>query len=337
MKNPFRLFLLFLVPSLFVSCETDFKVIANYKEVAIVYGLLNQNDSIHYLRINKAFLGDGNALTYAQVADSSSFGDNIDVVLIETPPSGSEKEIVFDTVTLYNKEVGDFYSPGQLFYYSKAKFSENNSYKLKITNKRTGYEVSSQTNLIHNFYITKPLSGSTSISFKRSSTSKNKFIWQNAINGRRYQLKVYFNYKELGIKGDTTYKKLLWLFPEQVGESIDGDYKIEATYVNEDFFKACESKIPYTDQAAEDAVIKRFASKINLEVAVIGDEFNTYLEANGPSTGILMEKPVYSNITNGLGLFSSKFEIRRAPLDLGPETVLDLNAIEGLKFAKPSK
>ncbi|MFZ4547084.1 MAG: DUF4249 family protein [Bacteroidales bacterium] len=338
MKKFFRLFLLFLVLGLFVSCETDFKVIADYKEVAIVYGLLNQNDTIHYLRINKAFLGDGNALTYAQVADSSSFGNDINVVLIEKPVSGAEKEIVFDKVTLYNKEAGDFYSPGQLFYYSKAKFSENNSYKLKITNKRTGYEVSSQTNLIHDFSITKPpMLGPTSISFKRSSTSKNKFIWQNAINGRRYQFKVYFNYKELGIKGDTTYKKVLWIFPEQVGESIDGDYKIEANYVNEDFFKVCETKIPYSDQAAEDAVIKRFASKINLEVAVIGDEFNTYLEANGPSTGILMEKPVYSNITNGLGLFSSKYEIKRAPLDLGPETVLDLNAIEGLKFAKPSK
>jgi len=337
MKKLFRLFLLFLAPGLFVSCETDFKVIADYKEVAIVYGLLNQNDSIHYLRINKAFLGDGNALTYAQVADSSSFGNDIDVVLIETTVSGIENEIQLSDTILFAKDTGVFYSPAQSFYYVKAKFSENNTYKLKITNKMTGYEVSSQTNLIHNFNITKPLSGSTTISFKRSSTSKNKFIWQNAINGRRYQFKVYFNYKELGIKGDTTYKKVLWIFPEQVGESIDGDYKLEANYVNEDFFKVCESKIPYTDQAAEDAVVKRFASKINLEVAVVGDEFNTYLEANGPSTGVLMEKPVYSNITNGLGLFSSQFEIKRAPLDLGPETVLDLNAIEGLKFAKPSK
>ncbi len=329
---------LFLLPGLFVSCETDFNVIANYKEVAVVYGLLNQNDSIHYLRISKAFLGDGNALTYAQVADSSSFGSDITVVLNETPTSGPEKEIVFDTVTLFNKETGVFYSPGQLFYFSKAKLSESSSYKLKITNKKTGYEVSSQTNLIHNFSISKPLSGSTVISFKRSSTSKNKFTWQNAINGRRYQFKVYFNYKELDIKDDTTYKRVLWLFPEHIAESIDGDYKIDETYVNEDFFKIC-TKTYYTDKAKEDSIVARFASTIELEVAVIGDEFNTYLEANGPSTGVLIEKPVYSNITNGLGLFSSKYDKKRleGPLELGPETVLDLHAIDSLKFAKPTK
>jgi hypothetical protein len=335
MKKLIRLLLVFMASGFFVSCETDFNVVASYKEVAIVYGLLNQNDTVHYLRINKAFLGDGNALTYAQVADSSSFGTDIDVVLVETPVSGPEREIVFDTVTLHNKEAGDFYYPDQLFYFAKTKLSENNTYKLLITNKKTGYVVSSQTNLIHNFGITKPLSGSTSISFKRSNTSKNRFIWQNAINGKRYQFKVYFNYKELGIKGDTTYKKVLWLFPEQVSESIDGDFTLEAVYVNEDFFTVCETKIAYTDQATEDAVIKRFASTIDLEVAVVGDEFNTYLEANGPSTGVLMEKPTYSNISNGLGLFSSKYEIKRAPLNLGAETVLDLNAIEGLKFAKP--
>jgi hypothetical protein len=289
------------------------------------------------LRISKAFLGDGNALTYAQVADSSSFGSDIDVVLIETLSTGGEREIVLSDTTLYTKDTGVFYSPAQLFYYAKAKLSEKNSYKLKITSKKTGYEVSSQTNLIHSFSITKPQYISTIISFKRSSTSKNKFEWENAINGRRYQFRVYFNYKELDAKGDTTYKKLLWLFPEQVGKSIDGDYKLEAFYMNEDFFTLCETKIAYTDQASENAVIKRFASTIDMEVAVIGDEFNTYLEANGPSTGVLMEKPVYSNIENGYGLFSSKFEIRRAPLELGPETVLDLNAIEGLKFAKPSK
>jgi hypothetical protein len=74
MKNLFRFLLLFIVIITFVSCETDFDVIADYKEVAIVYGLLDQSEAVHYLRINKAFLGKGNAISYAQIADSSSFG-----------------------------------------------------------------------------------------------------------------------------------------------------------------------------------------------------------------------------------------------------------------------
>lgn len=337
MKKLFRLLLLIMLPGLFVSCETDFDVIADYKEVAIVYGLLNQNDSIHYLRINKAFLGDGNALSYAQVADSSSFGADISVVLIESTPGGIKKEIVFDTVTLFNKQPGDFYSPGQLFYASSAALDENNIYELKVNSRKTAYEVTSKTNLIHNFNITKPSSGAKTINFKRSFTQQMKFAWQNAVNGKRYQFKLTFNYKEMNLAGDSTHKKIEWIFPEQTTENTNGTGESDVTYTNEDFFKLCESKIPYSDPVAEAEVIKRFASACDIEVTVIGDEFNTYLDANGPSTGLLMEKPSYSNITNGLGLFSSRYQIHRVPsISLSPETIFDLNQTTNLKFAKPN-
>jgi len=55
MKIPFHLIFIFTIPCIFVSCETGFNAIADYKEIAIVYGVLNQEDTIHYLRINKAF------------------------------------------------------------------------------------------------------------------------------------------------------------------------------------------------------------------------------------------------------------------------------------------
>ena len=135
-----------------------------------------------------------------------------------------------------------------------------------------------------------------------------------------------------------------WVFPEQVNEKTDGDFKIDVPYTNEDFFKMCESKIPYTDAAAESAVLKRFSSTCDLEVAVVGDEFNTYLDANGPSTGVLMEKPSYSNITNGIGLFSCKYQMHWHPevppltrmLKLSAETILDLATTTNLKFVKPN-
>jgi hypothetical protein len=335
MKKLFRLLLMLIAPGLLVSCETNFDVIADYKEIAIVYGLLNQNDSVHYLRINKAFLGEGNAITYAQVADSSSFGADISVLLTEITPGGEKKEIIFDTITLYNKQAGDFYSPGQLFYGSDAKLDENNTYELKVISKKTSYEVSSQTSLIHNFYFKSPSSGSKNLSLQRAIPQTNKIIWQNAKNGKRYQFRFYFNYKELGLKGDTVYRKIEWIFPEQTTESTDGVGESDVSFKNEDFYKLCESKIPYIDLTTEDAVIKRFASTCDLEVTVIGDEFNTYLDANGPTTGVLMEKPSYSNITNGLGMLSSKYQIHRH-IALSEKTILDLNTTTTLKFAKPN-
>jgi hypothetical protein len=334
MRKTFRLITLFFAPFFLLSCETDFDVIGKYKEVAIVYGLLNQNDSIHYLRINKAFLGDGNALTYAKVADSSTFGADINVILTEVTPTGQRKDIVFDTITLSTKDTGEFYSPNQLFYFSKEKLDEDNNYELKVTNKKTSYTVNSQTSLIHTFYLTKPSSGSKTISFKRSITQTMKFSWTNGVNAKRYQLKVYFNYKELTYSGDTIHRKVAWPFEEVVSDKTDGSGSSEVSYVNEDFYVVCNNHIPYTDFATEETIHKRYASTVEIEVTAIGDEFNTYLDANAPSTGVLIEKPTYSNITNGFGLLSCRYQIKKL-LSLSPETILDLATTTDLKFEKP--
>ncbi len=338
MKKIFRLFLVLIVAGHMLSCETDFDVIADYKEVAIVYGLLNQNDSVQYLRINKAFLGDGNSLTYAQVADSSTFGADINVILKETTPGGITKEIVFDTITLSNKQAGDFYSPNQLFYYSLEPLNQENTYELKVTHKKTGYEVSSVTRLVHNFNFTRPSPNAVkkSLSFKRSSTQQGKFIWENAKYGKRYQFRFYFNFKELTTgSGDTVYRKIDWVFPEVTSEKTDGSGESSVGYSNEQFYLLCEDKIPYPDADAEAAVTARFAWLCDLEVTTIGDEFNAYLESNSPSTGVLIDKPVYNNITNGFGLFSCRYQINML-IPLAAETVQDLSTTTNLKFAKPN-
>ena len=67
MKQFFLSILLFLSLIFITSCSTKLDVNAEYKDITVVYGLLNQNDSIHYIKINKAFIGDDNA--YYMAAD----------------------------------------------------------------------------------------------------------------------------------------------------------------------------------------------------------------------------------------------------------------------------
>jgi len=287
MKNILRLLLLLAVTGSTVSCKTDFDVIADYKEVAIVYGLLNQNDTIHYLRINKAFLGEGNALVYARIPDSSSYGANIDVILIETTPSGLKKEIVFDTVTLCNKEKGDsvFYYPCQLFYRANTILNPDNTYDLKITNKKTGNIVTAKTNLIGNFNFTEPSASSKFLSLKRSITTPHTIAWVNAKNGKRYQLVIHFNYQECTGPGDTTLHHIDWILPSVFSDKLDGNGESELVFLNEDFYKLCEKSIPYSDAALEDAVRSRYSANCDLEMSVIGEEFSTYLDVNSHRSG----------------------------------------------------
>ena len=48
-------------------------MIGDFKETAVVYGLLDQSDSVHYVKINRAFIGPGNSLEFAQIPDSNYF------------------------------------------------------------------------------------------------------------------------------------------------------------------------------------------------------------------------------------------------------------------------
>ncbi|TAF89039.1 MAG: hypothetical protein EAZ48_01940, partial [Flavobacteriia bacterium] len=55
------------------SCEEDIILDGDFVETAVVYGLLDQADSIHMIKITRAFIGPGSALDIAQIPDSSYF------------------------------------------------------------------------------------------------------------------------------------------------------------------------------------------------------------------------------------------------------------------------
>ena len=53
----------------------------------------------------------------------------------------------------------------------------------------------------------------------------------------------------------------------------------------------------------------RELQKINMEILVAGDELSTYMEVNSPSTTVNQDKPNYTNIVNGTGIFSSREKV----------------------------
>ena len=58
---------------LFNSCKNDLKIIAPYKEIPQVHAILTPQDPMQMIRINKIFLGEGDANLMAQVPDSINY------------------------------------------------------------------------------------------------------------------------------------------------------------------------------------------------------------------------------------------------------------------------
>lgn len=318
---------------LLTSCKTDFEINSKWKDITVVYGLLDQTDAVHYIKINKAFLGNGNALEYAKIEDSSSYKGNLEVKLVETIGNVFTREIFFDTTSTYNKVPGLFYYPHQVLYKSTEHLDQKAIYSLKVRNKITKNEISSSTGLISDFSITKPRSSTPTFEFKRSITGEQNFTWISAANGRRYQVTVKFYFKESSAPGDTLHRSIDWVLPSVKSNGTKGGEELSSSYLNEEFFVNCKNFIPYADAGKEADVASRQVEHVDFIFVVLGDEINTYMEVSEPSTGVIQEKPEYTNITNGIGILSCRYSKQPLKKKLSSITETDLIAM-GIKFVK---
>ena len=71
----------------FNACSTDVELYADYKDIPIVYGLLDASQDTNYIRINRAFSGSNdhpvNAHEIALIADSSNYPGKLPAYLVE--------------------------------------------------------------------------------------------------------------------------------------------------------------------------------------------------------------------------------------------------------------
>lgn len=307
MKKKFS-YILLLSTTLFSACSTDLSVIGNYKETMVVYGLLDQSQAKQYIKINKAFLGEGNAFGYAQVKDSTQFVNSLTVVIkrIKNGVELNSYNLSPDNTIL--KTPGTFYGPDQenaiySFHTPSGTLNTDSEYRLQIKNNETGDEVSSQTSLITdfgNFSSPNPNTPYFSCILANNDNFQYQVRWQSGKNARLYQTIIRLNYIDSTLNGTTT-QKLDWVFPEQKTQGLAGGESIKNDFLGQGFLKFVGNQL-----ADYSGLIARRALKVDIIVVAGGDDLNTFIEVNKPSTGIVQEKPEFTNITNGLGVLSSR-------------------------------
>ena len=79
----FLICVVFLSIVLLPGCKTDFEINDDWEDITIVYGLLNSGETTHYIRVQKAFLGNASAYDMAQYSDSILYQQGIHVYMEE--------------------------------------------------------------------------------------------------------------------------------------------------------------------------------------------------------------------------------------------------------------
>jgi len=155
-KITFNISLLATLLFAFTSCKNDLDVLAPGKESVSVYGILNPNETVQNIRINKVYITDGDALVAGQDANQINYeAGELQVTLqrfmtststtptLTTVGNTTKKEIVL-TETVVTTQSGTF-SQTQRMWQTTDRLYRTGEYKLIIKNLKTGAEYTAQT------------------------------------------------------------------------------------------------------------------------------------------------------------------------------------------------
>jgi hypothetical protein len=295
---------LFILFTLFYGCKTDFDVIAPYKEVIVIDGLLNPLDSVQYVRISKAFLGEGNAITMAQQKDSINYADVLDVKMERLSQNQVVETFALNRSELNDKDSGLFAYPFHVLYTTNHPLLLNGSnYRIRVTNRQTGTEATSLTQVVLPMNVTSPNPNQDSIDFTGNAPSIIRFT--PGQYSRLIDLLIRFHYREIDPSGNSVEKSIDMNFSDKPISTTSQEiiyylYKYE-------WFQNIGNNIP--DKPGYIRRIDSLSAGLKpIEVICMAgsEDLRTYIQLQQPSTGIVQELPSFTTVENGLGLFTSR-------------------------------
>jgi hypothetical protein len=288
----------------FSACDNEIDLVAPYQETGVIYGLLNQADSVQYVRIQKAFLGAGNANVMAQVTDSTYYPDILEVQLQRLQYG---QVVSFENLTRFvapDKNEGVFpVAPNIMYKTSGAPLVKGYEYKIWVRNTQSGHEFYATTPLVDSLIISRPTRNVNSfINFANEDFPFN-VEYNTGKNGKVFNLTIRFHYGEevIGSGGLVEAKSVDWVFPNKIVQDPTVSQQIRISIDGESFYQFLGEKLQANSN------ILRYAGGLDFIFTSGAEVLANYVAINQAATSILTTAPNYSNVTGGTGVFSSRY------------------------------
>lgn len=300
---------------LFGSCSTEFDVNADWEDITVVYALLDQNDDTHFIKINKAFLGPSNAYDMAAISDSLYY-DSLVVELEEWSGTSFLKPIpCIKSVNEYQKEDGIFANDVNILYKTSEVLNPENEYRLKVFVPKYNKEVESSTKLIHGLAVR----GNFSYDLREVNIASDDLVEVvSAANARMYDLILRFHYYETTDELNFTHDSIDYVLPRKITKDTEGGEIMEFVVNGGSLRRYIASHLEQNPAIKRVARSRKYQGQdspnamdyskgaLDFIFTMGGDDLYTYIQVNQPSQGIVQEKPAFTNINNGVGLFSCR-------------------------------
>jgi hypothetical protein len=301
-----RLFFLplFAMVVLLGACNDEIDLTADWKDIPVVYGLIDKSDDTHYIRIEKVFVDpDRNALEVAEIPDSIyyasltveleklSTGQRVNLVRVD----GNDIGIPRDTGVFAN-------SPNYLYTFDADDLLLEGQDEVRLHINRGDEFPPITADAVILGDIEPSGIGAGTINFKYGTD--RDFRWKTTEEARVFDLKLVIRFLENDLEDpDPAEERALeWVFAKGVPRDDNGSSGItEFSQNGTDFYTFLQSQLE-----AKSSINRTFLS-MDLIITGAGDALGRYIAISDANTGITsaQELPTFSNIDGGLGIFSS--------------------------------
>lgn len=316
-----------LVAIFFSSCKNDLKLNAPYKEMPSIYAVLNPQDKIQMIRINKVFLGESNANAMAQVADSINYQpEEISVSLTRfvngtqtnASPDGSTQIIFRDSVIQADAGV---FNRNQRVYVTGSPLYKNGDYVLTVYNNHTKNSFTAKTTALDSVIPAytpfigipypvppDPNNNNSTNYIDYSNPAKNYTIRYKTNEAYIYQVMMRIHYYDSLLNSPANgYKNFAYAdysFSNQYQKDKNSINDLSTTFKGQSIYDAVAdqmAKLP-----ANSDLIGRRTYMVEFFVFSSTQDYSDYLQYSSPSLSISQQKPLYSNFNGGaaLGIFT---------------------------------
>lgn len=299
------------------SCTEEVSVSSSYKASPVIYSLLDQSESMHIVKINRGFVGPGNALTFAQIPDSNYFetvSAKVEELVNNIPVRTWNLK---DTLINTKSTDGAFFGPQQKVYIfhddtpdlvqggasATGPLKENANYRLTVNINEGELQVVGETKIVSGFCSQTSLDNQTA-QLKLAKDPGEYLaasLWGNQGSAVFGSVTVEIDIAE--IRGtDTTIIRIPW----SLGEKTVANGKLTVVGQGETFYSKIKGGI-----TADNTITRRNFMGFNAKFIGGATEFYNYILVNEPSSTLTQTKPIYTNltVTDGykvVGLFSAR-------------------------------
>lgn len=315
------------------SCKTDFSVNGEYQKTAIVNAIIDYNDTLHYIKINKTFLGDGNAFDFAAIPDSSYFSSVEGTVKEVINGTVNRTFILRDTILSNKDQNGVFYAPEQRLYYfytaPNEKLNKDALLRLNLNLDNGDNIVTSETELISGLSIESPnnvtpLALAEALVENNTDYLKPSISFKTGTDAQYFDLRIIFRYNEFE-GANVTIKEFEWKVADIAKDqlAVSPNYQASIVLNGRNFYEQVAAKI-----AIDPSVTKRTVHSLDFILTGASQDLVNYIAVNQPTSALAQSKPAFTNLSGGLGIFTSRSKVVRTRLNgeqNGPATIRILN------------